>query len=73
MAKLLLSGRMGRIASPGRFAGVVGASRPSKVLTVLPVDQTMREMPSSIDEAKDLSKRNGGVGVGLLHDGGGTG
>jgi hypothetical protein len=40
---------------------------------VLPVDQTMREMPSSIDEAKDLSKRNGGVGVGLLHDGGGTG
>jgi hypothetical protein len=57
----------------GGFAGVEGASRPSKVLMVLPVDQTMGEMQCSIDETRDISKRDRRVGVGLLHDGCGTG
>ena len=53
----------------GGFAGVGDASRLSKVLMVLPVDQTMSEMPCSIDEARDISKHDRRVGVGLLHDG----
>jgi hypothetical protein len=40
---------------------------------VLPVDQTMGEMQCSIDETRDISKRDRRVGVGLLHDGCGTG